>query len=137
MKTFRGWVLLGALQLTACAAAPESAPALQDTRWNAVSASGPFAALAANSGITLEFEAERITGHGGCNRYIAPYRFEAGILTAGPTTSTKRACRGSGDTIERAWFGLLSKPVRVSVSGDELTLEGEESLIFRFVRATP
>jgi heat shock protein HslJ len=137
MKARDIFILITAVALSACAAAPDAAPSMDGTRWSLVAASNPFGGLAANSGITIEFEADRIAGHGGCNRYGAPYSIAGELLTAGPTVATKRACPGDGDTIERVWFGLLAKPVRLSLGDDELSLISDEGLTFRFVRTTP
>jgi heat shock protein HslJ len=122
--------------LFACAAAPDAEPAMSGSRWSLETASEPFSALAPSSGITLEFEVDRLAGHGGCNRYGASYTLQGTTLTVGPTVATKRACGGAADAIERAWFDLLSSPLQLTRSGDVLTLENETGTAFRFARVT-
>lgn len=126
----RGVLLASLLAMTACAAAPENAPAsLVDTSWalSASDADGLKAAGAA-SGVTLVFAADRVSGSGGCNRYQADYTLVGDTLTVGPVGATKMGCMDGRGEIERAWFAALGKPLTVARSGDSLVLKSADGV---------
>jgi heat shock protein HslJ len=125
-----GLLLLG---LAACAAAPETPPPLDGTRWTLRSADGgALAPHAGTSGITLRFEGERLSGYGGCNQYGGSFRLEQGNLSVDPVTATKRACVGSGNESEQAWFALLSSPLRLEHEADALRIIAADGSVLHF-----
>lgn len=119
--------------LGACAASPGAPLELGGTHWTLATAdSGPLAPFAASSGVTLQFESDRLAGYGGCNQYSGSYTLEGSKLTAGPVAATKRGCMGDGNTIERAWFAVLAAPMQVERDGDALVLTASEGAKLRF-----
>jgi heat shock protein HslJ len=119
--------------LGACAASPGTPLQLGGTQWTLASAdSGPLAPFAATSGVTLQFEGDRLAGYGGCNQYSGPYTLEGSKLSAGPVAATKRGCMGDGNTIERAWFEVLAAPMQVERDGDALVLTASDGAKLRF-----
>lgn len=119
--------------LGACAASPEAPLDLGGTQWTLASAdSGPLAPFAASSGVTLQFEGDRLAGYGGCNQYSGSYALEGTRLTAGPVAATKRGCMGDGNTIEHAWFAVLAAPMQVAREADALVLTTADGAKLRF-----
>jgi heat shock protein HslJ len=122
--------------LGACAASPETPLELDGTQWTLASAdAGPLASLAAKSEVTLNFEAARIAGYGGCNQYSGSYTLQGTTVTVGPVSATKRGCIGDGDVIERAWFAVLGAPFTVERSGETLTVRGADGTRFGLRRS--
>lgn len=120
----------------ACAAAPGAQAPLPGTSWKLASADrGPLAARAAGSGITLAFDAGRMSGHGGCNQYGASYTVEGEQLRPGPVVATKRACIGAGNEVEAAWFAQLAQPLAYSHRDGRLVLRGADGTELGFVPA--
>jgi heat shock protein HslJ len=136
MKTSRLGALAGIVLLAACASAPEAMPPLPGTQWKLADVdSGPLATLAADSGVTLAFEAERLAGYGGCNQYSGSYSIDGETLEVGPVIATKRGCIGTANDAEAAWFAVLAQPVGVAYADEALILRGSDGSVLRFVRA--
>jgi heat shock protein HslJ len=110
-------VLAGALSGLAACAAPAARSAAGSPQltvlpagslWRLTEASR--AALAdepPGAAVTLQIDATRLTGNGGCNLYGADYRFEGERLLIEPVVATRRACIGPGAGIEMAYFEAL------------------------------
>jgi len=134
------------LALAACAATPsetvapvaEAAPevaapevatrdAYAGTSWKLVEADGgPLQADAIGSGVTMLFSDGKVSGYGGCNRYIGSYAVEDGKLVFGPIASTKMLCRGAKDEAERAFHAWLQQPLERVIDAADLRLRGEK-----------
>ena len=137
MRATRVASMFGFVLLAACAAAPDAMPPLPGSKWKLASADrGPLAPLAADSGVTLAFEAERLAGYGGCNQYNGSYSIDGEALKIGPVISTKRACLGPGNEAEAAWFAFLAQPVAFAHEDGALILRGSDGTEFRLVPAT-
>lgn len=137
MNIMRCASALGLVLLAACASAPEAQAPLPGTKWKLAAADrGPLASLAADSGITIAFEADRLSGNGGCNQYSGNYSIEGATLKIGPVVATKRACVGSGNDAERAWFAVLAQPVAHARADGTLVLRESDGAEYRFVPAT-
>jgi heat shock protein HslJ len=96
----------------------------------------------ADAGITLSFEAGRVTGSGGCNRYFASCVLGAnGVLELGPIGSTRRACPEPVMDRERRFFEALQAARSLRLEAGQLVLapgaEGGEATSLRFERAAP
>lgn len=63
---------------------------------------------------TIRFDDNRISGNTGCNGFGGSFRFERGLLTAGPLIATKMACLGPVMLQEQAILRLLGQPLSVS-----------------------
>ena len=116
-----------------CAAAPGGEPKLAGTHWNLASADrGVLAQHASGSGVTLAFEAGRVSGYGGCNSYSGEYTLAGGELRIGPLTRTKRGCMGAAGEVEAAWHAALAGPLRLAQQSERLTLTAADGLVLRF-----
>ena len=98
---------------------------LAGTNWTFVSIGG--VPVAADRPTTLAFEADRLSGSAGCNRFSGGYSAADGTLTAGPLAATRMACPGAGMTQENAFFALMRSPVSLSFPTDgTLILTGSD-----------
>ena len=98
---------------------------LAGTNWTFVSIGG--VPVAADRPTALAFEADRLSGSAGCNRFSGGYAAADGTLTAGPFAATRMACPGSGMTQENAFFALMRSPVSLSFPTDgTLILTGSD-----------
>lgn len=98
---------------------------LAGTRWTFVSING--VAVAADGPTSLAFEADRLSGSAGCNRFSGSWSREGAMLTAGPLMATKMACPGAGTEQENAFFALMRAPVRIEFPADgTLVLTGPD-----------
>lgn len=88
-------------------AAPVTDPAsLAGTRWVLIEAGGER--VPPRPPVTLNFEAGRFGGHGGCNGYGAEYRIEGRRIVIGLIGSTLVGCSGTpvGDVEQRFFQGI-------------------------------
>ncbi|HET6523660.1 META domain-containing protein [Sphingopyxis sp.] len=98
---------------------------LAGTNWSFVSIGG--VPVAADRPTALAFEADRLSGSAGCNRFSGGYSLADGTLTAGPLMATKMACPGAGMTQENAFFALMRGPVSLTFPTDgTLILTGSD-----------
>lgn len=98
---------------------------LAGTSWTFVSIGG--VAVAPDRPTSLAFEAGRLSGSAGCNRFSGRWSREGATLTAGPLMATRMACPGAAMEQESAFFALLRAPVRVEFPSDgTLVLTGED-----------
>jgi heat shock protein HslJ len=67
--------------------------------------------------------AHRAMGHTGCNQFGGPVEVGAAELTFGDVVTTKKACTGGADTLERAVLAVLNAPTATyEIEADRLTL---------------
>jgi len=140
--------VLAVLLLVACTAAPEpdsrigeSAPPLESSspvtnvEWRLVRLSGEPAVEGTPVTLRLVSAEKRAQGNGGCNQYSGPYALAGSSLTFGEIISTKRACvQEALNQQETAFFGVLSRVNRYTVSGSTLRLYRNEHELARFSR---
>ncbi len=108
--------------LNGCGGAILAPAALAETSWSIVAIDG-----AAVSGdlYRLQFDAGRLSGQAGCNRFSGPYSVSGETLTPGPIISTRMACPEPRMAHERRALRVLGGPVRISFpDGDMLVLTG-------------
>ena len=68
-------------------------------------------------------DAFRAMGHTGCNQFGGPVEVGRAELTFGEIVSTKMACTGGADVLERAVLAVLNAPtVSYEIEADRLTL---------------
>ena len=89
---------------------------LAGTSWTFVSIDG--APVAADRPTSLQFDADRMGGSAGCNRFGGSYSVKDGMLTAGRLAATLMACPGPAMEQERGFFALMEAPVRVDFPAD-------------------
>ena len=98
---------------------------LAGTNWTFVSIGG--VPVAADRPTSLVFEADRLSGSAGCNRFSGGYSVADRTLTAEPLMATKMACPGAGMTQESAFFALMRGPVSLAFPTDgTLILTGSD-----------
>lgn len=89
--------------------------------------------------ITLVFEAGRVTGTGGCNRYFA--QIESGTMpgeiTMGPVGSTRRACADEVLELERRYLKALGRALRYRFFAGRLVMTFQGSGGFGALIFTP
>ena len=69
----------------------------------------------------------RATGHTGCNQFGGPVEVGPGELTFGDIVTTKMACAGGADALERAVLAVLTAPtVTYEIEADRLTLRAPD-----------
>ncbi|HEY5810367.1 MAG TPA: META domain-containing protein, partial [Povalibacter sp.] len=74
--------------------------------------------------ITLALEGERVSGQGGCNRYMGSIRNGdgPGKIAFGPLAMTKMACEPPLDAAETRYSGALQQATSFSVEGRKLLI---------------
>lgn len=86
----------------------------------------------AGTKVSLVFEAQRVSGTGGCNRYFAQVASRVpGELSVGPIGSTRRACPDEVMDLERRYFKALARAFRYGFLAGRLVLtaQGDRGLI--------
>ncbi len=78
--------------------------------------------LEAGNPLTIAFDSELVTGHGGCNSFNGGYTLDGTSLTIGPIASTQMACESLD--LETAYLTGLGDVDTASSDGDQLTLTG-------------
>jgi heat shock protein HslJ len=107
---------------------------LAGTNWTFVSIGG--VPVAADRPTALVFEADRLSGSAGCNRFSGGYSVADRTLTAEPLMATKMACPGAGMTQESAFFALIRGPVSLTFPTDGtliLTGSGGQTAVLKRV----
>jgi heat shock protein HslJ len=69
--------------------------------------------------------AGRLSGSGGVNRLAGLYAVADGVLTAGSLMVTRMAGPPEWNALETRLLAALERPLRLTRSGDGLTLEGD------------
>ena len=86
---------------------------------------------------TLQFEADRLGGFGGCNRYFGSYQIKGKTLNIGPLGSTRKACLPAVMDQENRFFEALSQAEQLRVEGPYLLIESQHlSKPLKFSRVT-
>ena len=87
--------------------------------------------------VTALFEAGRVAGGSGCNRYTGGYAVDGESLTIAPgLVTTMMACPEAQMAVERAFLGRLAQVTAFVVDGSRLTLvdaAGAGLLVFEHV----
>ena len=84
---------------------------------------------------TLRFEAERIAGHAGCNRYFADVEHAGTQLRLGAIGATRMMCPPPSMATERSLFAALARVRGYRLANEELTLlDANGAAAARFMR---
>ena len=135
----RSMLAAAAMALTAAPALAQPATAsLENTYWKLTELGGTsIAVMRQEPHFILHPDTRRVSGAGGCNRFIGSYRLDGEWLTFGQTAGTMMACGDEMQT-EQAFFTALRQVRKASVSGRELTLLDEaDRPIARFEAVDP
>ena len=88
-----------------------------------------------NRPASIKFEAGRVSGSGGCNRFGGTYKLEGDQLSFSALVSTRMACAPEVMEKEQAYFDLLSRVRSVALAGHELELrDGDGKALASFMR---
>ncbi|MEJ6004602.1 META domain-containing protein [Paucibacter sp. AS339] len=132
-----GWLLT--LSFQGCSAVspakPELPPALEGSAW--VQSAG--AGSPAPHGATIRFEAGRVVGSDGCNRFSAPYKSQGASFELGPRgASTMMACPPEIEARTQAFMEALHKAKSYRVSGQGmLELLGADGQVLQALAPQP
>ena len=100
-----------------------SAATIEGQMWRLTSLPGQdLAVLGAGQYLTARFEAGRVSGFSGCNRFMGSYTVDRDQLVLGQLAGTMMACPGAAMTIESAFQGSLAGTLRYVIVDDRLTL---------------
>ena len=81
----------------------------------------------------LRFQAGRVAGLGGCNRFGGTYVHKGDRLSFSPLAATRMACPGEVMKAEQAFFDMLAKVKGMKLSGEALELlDGDGRALARF-----
>jgi heat shock protein HslJ len=72
--------------------------------------------IGGNSKITAEFDATKMSGSAGCNRYTTSYQTQDKTLIIGAIASTKRACASEISEKESQYLNVLGKAKTYAVT---------------------
>jgi heat shock protein HslJ len=123
-------ILAASLLIAACTAMSPagSPPALNGTAW--VLSSLPGHALRPDVTATARFEAGRVQGTDGCNRYTAPYTASGSTVEVGPRgASTQMACPPEVMKQAEAFVGALSRARTYRVVDGQLQLQAADGTV--------
>lgn len=102
-----------------------SEPSLHGTLWRvraASAAGGPPQPIHDGVEATVRFEAGRVAGSGGCNRFNAECRVVGERLEIGPIASTMMACPDPAMTVEAAVLAALGAAAAWAIEDGSLVL---------------
>lgn len=86
----------------------------------------PTAALT-DTPVMLQFDADRLSGSGGCNSYGGSYQVDGDKLVVGEVVSTMKACMATGVMEqEQAYFAALQSAGGYKIDGNTLTIDYAE-----------
>ena len=95
---------------------------MEGTTWT-LTANSPLGAPLGDIAVTARFEAGKLTGESGCNRYNTTYEASGSSMTIGPNiASTLRACPPPRTAVERAYLERLPQTASYTIDGSTLTL---------------
>ena len=105
-------------------AMPAPAATIEGPTWKLVGLPGHDSSAlgGAKRPLTARFEAGRISGFSGCNRFMGDYTVERDKLVIGTLAGTMMACPEPDMVLERAVHGALTGTLRYAISADRLTL---------------
>lgn len=101
---------------------------LEGTDWRLVAFAGDDGALLdvpAGVSASARFEAGRVSGSGGCNRFTGGWTGTAEALSIGPLAGTMMACEEPAMAVEAAVLRHLSEARRAAIGDGRLDLVGE------------
>ena len=127
-------VLADGRELRGCGGAILPPETLANTSWRIVAIGG--ADVSGEDGYQIQFEADRMSGRAGCNRFSGPYRVSSDGFQAGPLAMTRMACPGARMAHEQAVSRILAGRVRLYYpDGDTLLMRGVDGGEIRLRRS--
>jgi len=141
MKKFLSWLvglfMLMAFVLTACSAAG----GLDATSWELESyadAAGNMVDALPDSAVTLNFQADQVSGMASCNNYSGSYQTTGSKIEFGPQAVTQKMCT-QPEIMEQesAYLSALEAAAEYDLKGDTLEIKDNQGdVILVFTRVT-
>lgn len=105
-------------------------PQLAGTKWKVTSFNNNRHAVIGVIGepdITLEFSADGVSGHAGCNRFNASYNTDGNSISFGPAATTRMACDEPLMTQEQLFLAAVASAVTWRIDGNVLDMHRADS----------
>ena len=131
-------LLLAGLVVAGCGSGSGSGSStdhLEGVPWTL--ASGAGIDIPKNVSLSATFDAGRVSGSGGCNRYTGSYTVDGEKLDISGVASTQMACAPPLDAVERAYLAALDAVTAWTVDGDQLVLSAGGKETLRYTAASP
>ena len=108
-------------------AAAEETPPLEGTTWRVEALPGQDAGAlaAARPALNVRFDAGRIEGFSGCNRFAGGYAREGDRIRLGSLAGTMMACSEPAMVLESAFRSALAGTLRYAIADGRLRLTSE------------
>ena len=121
------------------AEAPAVSAGLENATWHLIGLPGQtLAADKRKNAVTVNFEAGRVYGFSGCNKFTGSYTLEGDRLVLGMLGGTMMACPEPAMSVENLFLKSFSGALHISVAGNDLTLTPENGGdALRFERQAP
>ena len=116
-----------ALAVAACTSILADARTFAGTRWHVTSINGRQ--TPGTGDYHVEFTRSTIGGRFGCNGFGGNFAIVGDIMSAGDIRSTMMACSEPAAGFESSGFAVINKPMRMSWSGDRVTLSNSAGSI--------
>lgn len=121
--------LLGFFTLLSCGTCKD-ATAMENNKHVMDQISGTYHVISINetdyasTDLTLQFneKTNTVSGFSGCNRFSGTYKLNESTITFGPLASTRMACSGTQNQIEKNMIEALNNTNTLSLNNRELTL---------------
>jgi heat shock protein HslJ len=112
----------------------EAAVSLYETKWllKKISKAGNLQDVNTSAFIRFDKEKNSAGGNGSCNSFGSTTKIEGQSVNFSNIFSTKMFCQDV-QSIEDAFFGLLGKSTRYEISGKNLKLYQDKTVILEFV----
>jgi heat shock protein HslJ len=108
---------------------------LDGTSWTLIEGTG--VTIPDEVTMTLQFEGDRSSGSGGCNRFTGTYEEDGNSISFGPLASTRMACPEEVVAAESAYHAALGSAAWWSASENELVLSDSSAQeLLRYEPAT-
>ncbi len=120
-------------------AMPAPAATIEGSTWKLVGLPGHDSSAlgGAKRPVTARFEAGRISGFSGCNRFMGGYTVDRDKLVIGTLAGTMMACPEPEMALESAFQRALAGTFRFAISDDRLTLTPVSGSPLTFQKAPP
>jgi heat shock protein HslJ len=125
--TITGFALAALLGGCATVAETTAPPPLDGTAWTL--AALPGSEIAPSPRVTLQFDAGRVSGSDGCNRYSGAYTVTGGKLELSPLASTQMACAPEVMELAKAFTSALTGARSVRVADRRLELLSDDGTV--------
>lgn len=84
--------------------------------------------------LMLDVNSPRASGFAGCNQFGGNYALQPPALQLSSLVSTRMACGGDGDALERRYLAALTSTRTYRLEGKTLQLLNEQRVLARFER---